>query len=54
MALTVFTLASVAGGFAPNGPVLIVARIVQGVGAAIAAPCALSQRQDQRGRAAAH
>jgi hypothetical protein len=49
MALTVFTLASVAGGFAPNGPVLIVARIVQGVGAAIAAPCALSQRQDQRG-----
>ena len=42
MALTVFTLASAAGGFAPNGPVLIVARIVQGAGAAIAAPCALS------------
>jgi EmrB/QacA subfamily drug resistance transporter len=38
----VFTLASVAGGFAPNGPVLIVARVVQGAGAAIAAPCALS------------
>ena len=38
----VFTLASIAGGFAPNGPVLIVARIVQGAGAAIAAPCALS------------
>ena len=38
----VFTLASVAGGFAPNGPVLIAARVVQGAGAAIAAPCALS------------
>src|SRR6478672_11886140 len=38
----VFTLASIAGGFAPNGPVLIVARVVQGAGAAIAAPCALS------------
>ena len=38
----VFTLASVAGGFAPNGPMLIVARVVQGAGAAIAAPCALS------------
>ena len=31
----VFTLASVAGGFAPNGPVLIVARVVQGAGAVI-------------------
>jgi MFS family permease len=38
----VFTLASLAGGFAPNGPGLIVARVVQGCGAAIAAPCALS------------
>jgi len=38
----VFTMASVAGGFAPNGPVLIAARVVQGCGAAIAAPCALS------------
>src|SRR5437667_233861 len=38
----VFTLASVVGGFAPNGPVLIASRVVQGAGAAIAAPCALS------------
>jgi predicted MFS family arabinose efflux permease len=31
-----------AGGFAPNGAALVAARIVQGCGAAIAAPCALS------------
>lgn len=40
--IVVFVLASVAGGLAPNETVLITARIVQGCGAAIAAPCALS------------
>lgn len=40
--LGVFALASLAGGLAPNGTALIVARLVQGVGAAIAAPTALS------------
>jgi EmrB/QacA subfamily drug resistance transporter len=40
--LVVFTLASMAGGFAPNETVLITARLVQGCGAALAAPCALS------------
>jgi len=40
--IVVFALASMAGGFAPNGTVLVVARVVQGCGAAIAAPCALS------------
>jgi len=40
--IVVFTLASLAGGFAPNGQVLIASRVVQGCGAAIAAPCALS------------
>jgi len=40
--IIVFALASMAGGFAPNGTVLIIARLVQGCGAAIAAPGALS------------
>jgi EmrB/QacA subfamily drug resistance transporter len=40
--IVVFVLASMAGGLAPNETVLITARIVQGCGAAIAAPCALS------------
>ncbi len=40
--IIVFTLASLAGGFAPNGTALVAARLVQGCGAAIAAPCALS------------
>jgi EmrB/QacA subfamily drug resistance transporter len=40
--LIVFTAASLLGGFAPNGTVLIAARALQGVGAAIAAPTALS------------
>jgi EmrB/QacA subfamily drug resistance transporter len=40
--IIVFALASMAGGFAPNGAALVAARIVQGCGAAIAAPCALS------------
>src|SRR2546430_10038542 len=42
LGIAVFTLASLAGGFAPNGPALIASRVVQGGGAAIAAPCALS------------
>jgi EmrB/QacA subfamily drug resistance transporter len=42
LGIVVFTLASLAGGFAPNGPALIASRVVQGCGAAIAAPCALS------------
>lgn len=40
--LVIFTLASLAGGLAPNGSALIIARIVQGFGAAIAVPTALS------------
>ena len=40
--LIVFTLASLAGGLAPNSGALIAARLVQGAGAAIAAPTALS------------
>jgi sugar phosphate permease len=40
--ITVFALASTAGGFAPNGTLLVAARVVQGCGAAFAAPCALS------------
>ena len=42
LGIAVFTLASLAGGFAPNGPALIASRVVQGCGAAMAAPCALS------------
>jgi EmrB/QacA subfamily drug resistance transporter len=40
--IVIFALASAAGGFAPNETVLIAARIVQGCGAALAAPSALS------------
>ncbi|MFF0116636.1 MFS transporter [Streptomyces prasinus] len=40
--LVVFTLASLLGGLAGSGEVLLVARVLQGVGAAIAAPTALS------------
>lgn len=40
--LVVFAVASMAGGLAPNGTVLISARLVQGIGAAMAAPGALS------------
>jgi EmrB/QacA subfamily drug resistance transporter len=40
--ITVFALASMAGGFAPNEAALIIARVAQGCGAALAAPCALS------------
>src|SRR5215813_10414269 len=40
--IIVFALASMAGGFAPDGAALLAARLVQGCGAAIAAPAALS------------
>ncbi|MET7962757.1 MFS transporter [Micromonospora zamorensis] len=40
--LVLFTVASLLGGFAWSGTVLIAARVLQGVGAAIAAPTALS------------
>jgi EmrB/QacA subfamily drug resistance transporter len=42
LGIVVFTLASLAGGLAPNGAALVAARVVQGAGAALAAPCALS------------
>jgi MFS family permease len=42
LGIVVFILASLAGGFSPNGTALIIARSVQGCGAAIAAPGALS------------
>lgn len=40
--VAIFTLASLAGGLAPNGATLIAARLVQGVGAATLAPSSLS------------
>ncbi|MEU2114642.1 MFS transporter [Streptomyces sp. NPDC016459] len=40
--LVIFTLASLLGGLAGSGDVLLIARVLQGVGAAIAAPTALS------------
>jgi len=40
--IIVFALASMAGGFAPDATALVAARIVQGCGAALAAPGALS------------
>jgi EmrB/QacA subfamily drug resistance transporter len=40
--IIVFALASAVGGFAPNEAVLVTARVVQGCGAALAAPSALS------------
>jgi EmrB/QacA subfamily drug resistance transporter len=40
--IVIFAMASMAGGFAPNETTLLVARLVQGCGAAIAAPGALS------------
>lgn len=40
--ITVFTLASLAGGFATTGALLVIARAVQGLGAALAAPATLS------------
>lgn len=40
--LVVFTLASLAGGLARNAPVLLIARVLQGAGAAALAPSSLS------------
>jgi len=40
--LGLFTLASVSSGIAPNGSILIAARAVQGIGAALLSPAALS------------
>jgi EmrB/QacA subfamily drug resistance transporter len=40
--VVVFTVASLLDGLAPNGPLLIAARALQGVGAALAAPNALA------------
>jgi EmrB/QacA subfamily drug resistance transporter len=40
--ITVFTLASLAGGFATTGAALVAARVIQGIGAAFAAPATLS------------
>lgn len=40
--LAVFSLASLAGGLSPNGSFLLVARVVQGIGAAALAPASLS------------
>src|SRR3984885_537257 len=40
--ITVFTLASLAGGLAPNASVLLAARAVQGVGGALASPAVLA------------
>ncbi|MER8044167.1 MFS transporter [Streptomyces sp. NPDC094032] len=40
--IAVFTLASLLGGFATSSELLIAARVLQGVGAAVAAPTALS------------
>lgn len=56
LGVAIFTLASLAGGLAPNGPTLIAARLVQGVGAAALAPSSLSlltmtHTGDQRARA---
>ncbi len=42
LGIAVFTLASLLGGLAPNEGLLIGARILEGVGAAVAAPSALS------------
>ncbi|HEV8278852.1 MAG TPA: MFS transporter [Streptosporangiaceae bacterium] len=42
LGIIVFALASLAGGFAPTGTALVIARVVQGCGAALAAPGGLS------------
>src|SRR5262245_61410132 len=40
--LTLFTVASLVCGIAPSLPVLIAGRVLQGMGAALLVPCALS------------
>jgi EmrB/QacA subfamily drug resistance transporter len=40
--IALFALASLAGGFATNQPELLIARVVQGIGGAFAAPASLS------------
>src|ERR1700743_1256693 len=40
--IAIFTLASLAGGLAPNAAVLLAARAVQGVGGALASPAVLA------------
>jgi EmrB/QacA subfamily drug resistance transporter len=40
--IVIFTLASLAGGLAPNAGVLLAARVVQGVGGALASPAVLA------------
>jgi EmrB/QacA subfamily drug resistance transporter len=42
LGIAVFTLSSLAGGLAVSGWALLAARAIQGMGAALAAPCALS------------
>jgi len=55
--LSVFTLFSLAGGFAPTDDLLVIARALQGFGAAIAAPQVLAllttSAKDEAGRARA-
>ncbi|MEU4575531.1 MFS transporter [Nonomuraea sp. NPDC023979] len=56
--LALFTVASLAAGLAPNGPALIAGRALQGVGAALLSPAALSiittaYHGDRRNRALA-
>ncbi|TDW18726.1 MFS transporter [Kribbella kalugense] len=40
--ISIFTLASLLGGLAPNAELLLAARVLQGIGGAIAAPAALT------------
>ena len=42
LGIAIFTVSSLVGGLAVTGWALLAARAVQGVGAALAAPCALS------------
>ena len=42
LGVAIFALASLLGGFAPTGGILLAARALQGVGAALAAPAALA------------
>jgi EmrB/QacA subfamily drug resistance transporter len=55
--LTIFTAASLVGGFSTNGSMIVIARAVQGLGGAILAPSTLSllvtTYTDQRARAKA-